>query len=579
MNLTAFLALSGVIRQAAALSQWQTNRKSTWGTLDNPTYPKWLPDPSTNQLQSRDSSSLPPWGTRTAANTNPYTNPPNTGVTRTYDFTLSRGLASPDGYQKQVILVNDQFPGPLIEANWGDTIQVTVHNNITGPDEGTALHWHGFLQKGSPWFDGVPSAQQCPIVPGQSLTYSFQADLFGTSWYHSHYSSQYAGGLLGPILVHGPVHEDYDIDLGPIILADWFHKEYFDIIKLVASTNSSNWLQYSDNNLIQGYAKFKFQKGKKHLLRLINTSAAGLERFSIDGHTLTVVANDFVPVQPYQANYVTLGVGQRLHVIVEGTGSVNGSYWMRSNISEICNLPLQPHGLAAIYYDDADTNALPTSAANFYPGDDGSCTTDPLNVTVPYYPIQPSEPSITQFITINEIVNATGNLVWTIDGSAAHVDYNKAIYLLANENNLTYPLEPTWNVYNIYDNSSVRIVLQNAHEFSHPIHIHGHNMYILAEGEGTWDGTIIRPNNPQRRDTQQLRSNGYIVIQYETDNPGVWPLHCHIAWHVSMGFYIALIERPDDIAQASVPQAIKNTCVAWNKYTKNNVIQQIDSGV
>lgn len=63
-------------------------------------------------------------------------------------------------------------------------------------------------------------------------SYSFQADLYGTSWYHSHYSAQYAGGLLGPILIHGPTSGDYDIDLGPVILADWFHKEYFDIVKL-----------------------------------------------------------------------------------------------------------------------------------------------------------------------------------------------------------------------------------------------------------------------------------------------------------------------------------------------------------
>lgn len=31
----------------------------------------------------------------------------------------------------------------------GDTIQVTVHNAITAPEEGTALHWHGILQKTS----------------------------------------------------------------------------------------------------------------------------------------------------------------------------------------------------------------------------------------------------------------------------------------------------------------------------------------------------------------------------------------------------------------------------------------------
>jgi FtsP/CotA-like multicopper oxidase with cupredoxin domain len=39
--------------------------------------------------------------------------------------------------------------------------------------------------------DGVPGVQQCPIPPGGSFTYSFLADLYGTSWYHSHYSAQY----------------------------------------------------------------------------------------------------------------------------------------------------------------------------------------------------------------------------------------------------------------------------------------------------------------------------------------------------------------------------------------------------
>lgn len=91
-----------------------------------------------------------PWGTKTAKNTNQLTDPPNTGVIRSYDFTVQRGKKSPDGYSKDVLIINGQFPGPLIEANWGDTIQVTVHNAITGPEEGTALHWHGILQKNSP---------------------------------------------------------------------------------------------------------------------------------------------------------------------------------------------------------------------------------------------------------------------------------------------------------------------------------------------------------------------------------------------------------------------------------------------
>lgn len=60
-------------------------------------------------------------------------------------------------------------------------------------------------------------------------------------------------------------------------------------------------------------------------------------------------------------------------------------------------------------------------------------------------------------------------------------------------------------------------------------------MYILHEGEGFYDGQpFINPDNPQRRDTQMLRSNGPIVVQYDADNPGVWSFHCHIAWHLSL---------------------------------------------
>lgn len=58
-------------------------------------------------------------------------------------------------------MVNNQMPGPLIEANWGDWIEVTVTNAVE--TEGTSIHWHGFLQKGTAWMDGVPGVSQCPV--------------------------------------------------------------------------------------------------------------------------------------------------------------------------------------------------------------------------------------------------------------------------------------------------------------------------------------------------------------------------------------------------------------------------------
>ena len=111
---------------------------------------------------------------------------------RSYDFTFARGIAAPDGYEKSTLLINGQYPGvspwpcydsmnaehccqPTIEANWGDTIQVTVHNQITGPEEGTTVHWHGFRQLDTEWLDGVPAISSCPIAPAASYTYTLRA--------------------------------------------------------------------------------------------------------------------------------------------------------------------------------------------------------------------------------------------------------------------------------------------------------------------------------------------------------------------------------------------------------------------
>jgi len=48
-----------------------------------------------------------------------------------------------------------------------------------------------------------------------------------------------------------------------------------------------------------GITNFRFTPDKLHRLRLINAGAEGQQKFSIDGHNMTVIANDFVPIVPY----------------------------------------------------------------------------------------------------------------------------------------------------------------------------------------------------------------------------------------------------------------------------------------
>lgn len=123
-----------------------------------------------------------------------------------------------------------------------------------------------------------------------------------------------------------------------------------------------------------------------------------------------------------------------------------------------------------------------------------------------------------------------------MNGVSFRGNYNNPVLLLAKLGNITYPDDPEWNVYNFGSNSSVRLILINNSSLTHPIHLHGHNFWVLAEGLGNWDSSIEMASAPQRRDTQLLQGDptgenpGYLVIEFAQDNPGVWPLHCHIAW-------------------------------------------------
>jgi hypothetical protein len=276
----------------------------------------------------------------------------------------------------------------MIEANWGDMISVTVYNDIAGPEEGTAIHWHGISQKGTPYYDGVPGVTQCPIAPGSSFTYTFKADVYGTSWWHSHFSAQYTAGVFGPLIVYGPKHVDYDIDIGPVMLNDWYHADYTDTVAdaVGPSQNISIYAPWADNNLINGRntpydcslsqqstgtcdpstalprAQYLFQMGKTHRLRLMNTGAAALMHFSIDGHNMQVIANDFVPVVPYDADFVTLHVGQRTDILVTGDADPTQSYWIRSTISMNCSDSYTTEALAILSYAGYNaTNQTPNS--------------------------------------------------------------------------------------------------------------------------------------------------------------------------------------------------------------------------
>lgn len=105
-------------------------------------------------------------------------------------------------------------------------------------------------------------------------------------------------------------------------------------------------------------------------------------------------------------------------------------------------------------------------------------------------------------------------------------------------------------------------------------------MYILSAGAGNYNGTaIVRAANPMRRDVQMVQPFGHIVVQMDVVNPGIWPFHCHIAWHASAGFFSQMVFLPDELRALDVPDAVAATCREWDEFTRRVAPDQIDSGL
>lgn len=496
---------------------------------------------------------------------------PDTGNTVTYNFEITNTTLSPDGFSRDMLVVNGQYPGPVITANWGDTISITVKNSLQ--NNGTSIHWHGIRQLDSNQMDGTNGLTECPIAPGQTKTYTFKATQYGTSWYHSHYSVQYGDGVVGTIVINGPATSNYDIDLGPLPMTDWFHTPFFTVN---AEALHASGPPTADNVLVNGsmtsssggkYATTTLTPGKKHLLRLINTGINNFLHVSLDGHPFTVVASDFVPIVPYTTNSVVLGVGQRYDVVINANQTV-GNYWLRV-------------GTGGGSCDGPNSNAANIRSIFTYSGAaSGNPTSNGITLPTGCY-----DETVTPWVKTNVPSNtprqlqvgfnvsaAQDNLVqWSINSSAILIDWEKPTLQYVIDGNTSYPASD--NVITITGANSWQywVIQSDASNppLPHPIHLHGHSFYVIGQGSGTWSGDLstLTLTNPIHRDTATLPANGFLVLAFVADNPGAWLMHCHIPFHISAGLGLQFLERPGDILSSIGDlSGFKQGCSSWDSY-------------
>ena len=505
-----------------------------------------------------------------------YTESPDTGVTREYYFELVNTTAALDGVSRNVLLVNGTFPGPTIYADWGDTVVVHLTNGLS--NNGTGLHFHGIRQNYTNQMDGVPSVTQCPTAPGESITYTWKATQYGHTWYHSHFALQAWEGVLGGIIINGPATANYDNDMGIMFLNDWTHATA-DQVYLSAETSGPPTL---DNGLLNGTnvygdlgSRFNmtFTEGESHRIRLVNGAIDTHFKFMIDDHNLTVIAMDLVPIVPYTTTVLSIGMGQRYDIIVNAS-ETSGNYWMRAIPQTACSDNDNANNIKGIVKYDSSNSTEPSTSAYTYTD---SCDDEDVSDLVPYLSKDVSTDSVEDDFAVT--VGRSNNVFkWYMAATTFVVEWADPTLLQVLEDSTNFTTSSHVIELDTAD-EWVYFVIETTQSVPHPIHLHGHDFFILAQGTGTYSSSVtLSLTNPPRRDVAMLPASGHLVIAFQTDNPGAWLMHCHIGWHTSEGFALQLVERYSEIAAITDYDTLNSTCKTWTTYATANDIVEDDSG-
>lgn len=469
-----------------------------------------------------------------------------------------------DGVYKLLFAINGELPGPPIVVYEGQTIEVSVKNGLS--NEAFTIHWHGMIQKNTPWMDGASMVTQCPINPGDTFLYRYKAEPRGTHWYHSHQGTMRTDGVAGPIIVL-PRNKRTDIpeveEEFILMIQDWnrnsssleshviqhFNMHLYsnnfncttDCYKPTHSVDGTNMgVVPFHSGLINGKGHYYPDKGEDPLIpelpletfnvkpdkyyrfRIINAAMLFSFRFSIDEHTIHVVATDGNDVEAESAQSIIMSSGERFDILVKTDGNPRKNYFIRAETIEVKNRhnePNRPGRVTAILrYEDAPEE-LPKTERE-------TCTRQNVcKVLNCPYKLYPSEAHIrclstAHFRSTQEMIKRQpvplpprGEDIREDFLNFHYAGFKGSPFMAAiNGYKFEFPTCPPQITYDVpartcfndcqdhdcgeycecthtlkYDqmplNAGVQMVLVNNDEFAgatnHPIHIHGHHVHIL----------------------------------------------------------------------------------------------------
>lgn len=313
--------------------------------------------------------------------------------------------------------------------------------------------------------------------------------------------------------------------------------------------------------------------GETNLLRVINSALNQQLFFTVANHKLTVVGADASYVKPFTTTVLMLGPGQTTDVLISANQPPARYYIAARAYASAQGAPFDNTTTTAILdYKSAPCPATKgTSIKPILPilpayNDTATATAFTKSFKSLNKAEVPTEIDENLFITVGLGLDRCPpgtrprNCQGPINGTRFTASMNNESFVLPSNFSLLqahhqgipgvyttdFPSVPKvkfdytgnvsqslWNpvhgtkVYKLKYGARVQIVLQGTSIFTaenHPIHLHGYDFYILAEGFGNFnpntDTAKFNLVDPPMRNTASVPVKGWSVIRFVADNPG-----------------------------------------------------------
>jgi len=406
------------------------------------------------------------------------------------------------GTTVNAVTYNGSLPGPTLVVRPGDTLAVTLTNQLSDP---TNLHTHGMLV--SP--DGSSDNVFRRVDAGTTAEYRYEIPDFhppGLFWYHPHHhgmaADQVFGGLYGAIIVEDttPIPATAERVL---IVSD----VTFDASGTLATASRMDRMRGREGSTVllngQVNATMTAHPGDLERWRIVNACTSRFLDLRLDGQAMQLLGNDSGRfASPRDINSIRLLPGNRADVLVT----------MSAGIATFEALPVDRGSAGGMGGGNATSTSTVTLATLTVSGADGAALPKPSLSQPRDLRSQPLDGARTLTLAMGGGMGGGGMggsmMGFTIDGRSfdpARVDLSVAAGAIEE-----------WT-------------LVNTSMMDHPFHLHVWPMQVMEIGgraveAPTWQDVVNVPANSQSR----------VRIAFENFT-GTAVYHCHILDHEDNG--------------------------------------------